>query len=134
MKESAKLWSLLILGSVAIVACGGTNKSGEEEPKTTIIYRTWDTGTEAQNNEERHLVAAFEKKENVRVKIVENPGSGSAYWDYIKASVVNGVDLADVMMVPNLDWPLASQFLLNIKQYADADEEFAKAKEKLLSK
>ncbi|MCR5491257.1 MAG: ABC transporter substrate-binding protein [Bacilli bacterium] len=95
-------------------------------PKKELIYRSWDLGTEAQNNEERQLVQAFEKAENVTVHIVENPGSGNAYWDGIKASVFNGIDRADVMMVPNLDWPLASQYLMNIKEYTDADEEFAK--------
>ena len=103
-----------------------SSSSQQTGPKKTLIYRSWDLGTETQNNEERQLVKAFEEAENVTVKIVENPGTGNFYWDGIKASVVNGIDLADVMMVPNLDWPLASEFLLNIKDIADADEEFAK--------
>ena len=100
--------------------------SSQSGPKKELIYRSWDLGTEAQDNEERQLVRAFEEAENVTVHIVENPGSGNAYWDGIKASVFNGIDLADVMMVPNLDWPLASQYLLNIKEYTQNDEEFAK--------
>ena len=69
----------------------------------------------------------FEEKENVRVIVIENPGTGNAYWDGIKASVVNQIpeDLADVMMVPNLDWPLAYEFLRNIKEFTDNDPEFA---------
>ena len=124
MKKSLYLLAVLSLCSGAMVACG---KKGEEEGnKPTITYRSWDLGTETQNNEERQLIKAFEEKENVKVNIVENPGSGSAYWDGIKASITNDIDLADVMMVPNLDWPLAAQFLKNIKEFTDADEEFAK--------
>ena len=95
-------------------------------PTKELIYRSWDLGTETQNNEERQLVQAFEKAYNVSVKIVENPGSGNGYWDGIVASYINGIDLADVVMVPNLDWPLANEFLLNIKEYAEKDAEFAK--------
>ena len=108
--------------ALLVTACGGS----EPDNRKTIIYRTWDTGTEKQNNEERQLVKLFEKKENVRVKIVENPGSDNAYWDGIKASVSTKIDCADVMMLPNLDWPLAAKYLLNIKEYAENDEEFVK--------
>ena len=138
MKRPILLITATLLGSMILTACGGSGKpSGSEEstessettpvgPKKTLIYRSWDYGTESQNNEERQLIKAFEEKENVTIKIVENPGSGNAYWDAIDASVVNGIDLADVFMTPNLDWPLRSQYLLNIKQYAEADSEFAK--------
>ena len=102
------------------------SSSSASGPKKVLTYRSWDLGTEAQNNEERQLVQAFEAAENVKVNIVENPGTGNAYWDGIKASIINGIDRADVMMVPNLDWPLASQYLLDIKQYSENDAEFAK--------
>lgn len=131
-----------LLSSLLLTACGGAKPSESSEegggesnssesepagPKKTLIYRSWDYGTEAQNNEERRLIKAFEEKEkNVTIKVVENPGSGNSYWDAIDASVINGIDLADVFMTPNLDWPLRSQYILNIKQYADADEEFAR--------
>ena len=124
MKKSLYLLAVLSLCSGAMVACG--KKGDDDSNKVTITYRSWDLGTETQNNEERQLIKAFEEKENVKVNIVENPGSGSGYWDGIKASIANDIDLADVMMVPNLDWPLAAQFLRNIKEFTDADEEFAK--------
>lgn len=130
MKKALYALTAVLLATFALSACG--NKGGEEgggkdnTPKKTLIYRTWDTGTEAQNNEERQLLKLFEQKENVIVKVVENPGSGNDYWNGIKASVVNNIDLADVMMVPNLDWPLANQFLRNVKEFTDADPEFAK--------
>ncbi len=141
MKKSLYLLTAVSLLAMALTGCGGApsgggntpggdggdgGETGPTEPIATITYRSWDTGTEAQNNEERRLVKAFEEKENVKVNIVENPGSGSAYWDGIKASIFNNIDLADVMMVPNLDWPLASQYLKNIKEFTDADPDFAK--------
>ena len=128
MKKSLYLFAVLSLCSMTITACGGKQGGEEEEnstPQKTLIYRTWDAGTETQNNEERQLIKLFEQKENVKVQVVENVGSGEAYWDGIKASVTNGIDLADVMMVPNLDWPLAAQFLRNIKEFTDVDEEYA---------
>ena len=148
MKKTLHVFTALLLSTFAITACGGSKDSGGNTPsgkttptsggettpggkttptpagpKKTIVYRSWDTGTETQHNEERQLIEAFEKKENCIVKVVENPGD-SDYWDRIKASVVNKMDLADVMMVPNLDWPLESQFLRNIKEFTDADPEF----------
>ncbi len=118
--------SLVLLATFAVTACNKGNGGGDSTPKKTIVYRSWDTGTEAQNNEERQMIKAFEEKENVRVKVVENPGSGSNYWDGIKASIItkNEDDLADVMMIPNLDWPLKYQYLRNIKEFVDQDEEF----------
>ena len=135
MKKSLYLISVALLGFLSLTACGQKESNGNKEennneqqdttPKKTITYRSWDYGTEAQNNEERQLVAAFEKAENVKVKIVENIVQGDGYWDGVKASIINKIDLADVMMIPNLDQPLAAQYLLNIKEYADADPEFA---------
>ena len=138
MKKSLYLLSAVSLFAMALTGCGGSSgggntpgggggdDTGPKEPIATITYRSWDTGTEAQNNEERQLIKAFEEKENVKVNVVENPGTGAAYWDGIKASIFNEIDLADVMMVPNLDWPLAAQYLRNIKELADADPDFAK--------
>ena len=131
MKKRTFVFPIMMIAVMALSGCnsGGNNggdTSKDDANKKTLIYRSWDLGTEAQNNEERRLVKAFEEKENVKVKIVENPGDGNFYWDGIKASVINGIDLADVMMVPNLDWPLAAEYLLNIKSMADADPEFAK--------
>lgn len=140
MKKTFIVFNALLISLLGISACGGNAQSSEKSesgstseksstsigPKKKLIYRSWDLGTEEQNNEERQLVKAFEDAENVEVQIVENPGSGNFYWDGIKASVVTGIDLADVMMVPNLDWPLAGEYLLNIKDLTSKDEEFAK--------
>ena len=118
-KKSFSLMSIALLGAMTIVGCG------EHDNRPVLIYRSWDTGTKVANNEERQLIRAFERKENVRVKIVDDPGQGTAYWDGIDASVIRKEEIADVFMLPSLDKPLASQYLLNIKEYTDADEEFA---------
>ena len=131
MRKTIYLISTIAIAAITLAGCGtkpsdGSSGSSSSLPKKTIVYRSWDLGTETQNNEERQLIKAFEEKENVTVKIVENPGDGNFYWDGIKASVITGIDLADVMMVPNLDWPLANQFLRNVKEFTDADPEFNK--------
>ena len=126
MRKTFYLLQAGVIVAMLLTGCKGNKKSSNDGPKKTITYRSWDYGTEGQNNEERQLIKAFEEKENVKVNIVENPGDGNFYWDGIKASVANGIDLADVMMVPNLDWPLAAQYLYNVKDLAQADEEFAK--------
>ena len=128
---------LLILGIgllTGMVSCGGSNDTpggNNDKPnpvkpskKYDLVYRSWDLGTEKANNEERQLVKKFEELKGVKVKIVENAGSGNAYWDGIRASVTTKIDLADVMMIPNLDWPLKSNFLADIKDLADTDPEF----------
>ena len=135
-----KLFSSTILLTLGIglltgmVSCGGSNDTpggNNDKPnpvkpskKYDLVYRSWDLGTEKANNEERQLVKKFEELKGVKVKIVENAGSGNAYWDGIRASVTTKIDLADVMMIPNLDWPLKSNFLADIKDLADTDPEF----------
>ena len=71
-RKSFYLMSAALLGALVITSCG------QPERAPDLIYRTWDTGTKAQNNEERQLVRAFEKKENVKIKIIETPGQGDA--------------------------------------------------------
>lgn len=123
--------ALLAAGVLTISGCSiGGNKEkgkGEEKRDITITYRSWDYGTETQDNEERKMIKAFEDThKNIKINIVENISSGNFYWDDIRASVASGIDLADVFMIPNMDWPLSSGYLLNIKSMTDADPEFAK--------
>ena len=121
MKKKVYLLPLAAMALTALAGCG------QQDNRPVIVYRTWDQGTAAENNEERRLVQAFEAKENVRVKIVENTtiaGDSNSYWQFLKASIFNGIDVADVFMLPTIGNGLESEFLLNIKEYTDADEEF----------
>lgn len=124
MKKGFKLGLFSIVGlgliGASLTSCG---PKGSEETYD-LIYRSWDLGTGQQNNAERQLVQAFEETHNVKVKIVENPGSGNNYWTNIQASVQNKIDNADVMMIPNMDWPLAAGYLLNIEEYVRNDTDF----------
>lgn len=120
-RRTFSIMTMALLAGLLVPSC---NNGVDNRP--VLIYRSWDTGTEGENNEERQLIQAFEKKEGVRVKIVENPGSGTAYWEGIDASVFTKNDLADVFMTPNIDYPLKSQYALNIKEYVEADPEFNK--------
>ena len=117
---------LLPLAAMAITALVGC---GQQDNRPVIVYRTWDQGTAAQNNEERRLVQAFEAKEGVRVKIVENTvteGDSNSYWQGVKASIFNQIDVADVFMLQTIGNGLELEYLLNIKEYTDADDEFQK--------
>ena len=138
-KKAFYLIGTFLLASGALFGCstgsntqsssnGGTTSSEkkDEGPKKTITYRSWDYGTAAQNNEERQLIKAFEEKENVIVKVVENPGT-TEYWTNVLSSVVDKVDLADVFMLTSVPDALkVDGLLLNIKNMTDADAEFAK--------
>ena len=129
---------LLAAGVVSLSACnmGGKkeNKKDEEKRDITIVYRSWDYGTEGQDNEERRMIQAFEDThKNIKIQICENVSSGNFYWDDIRASVQSGLDCADVFMIPNMDWPLAAGYLRNIKEFTDADEEFAKVPDSIKS-
>ena len=97
MKKGFKLGLFSIVGlgliGASLTSCG---PKGSEETYD-LIYRSWDLGTAQQNNAERQLAQAFEETHNVKVKIVENPGSGNNYWTNIQASVQNKIDNADVV-------------------------------------
>lgn len=145
------LFAVLAFGVVGLASCGPqedpnsdpnvpNNPNDPNDPGKTdddeeydLIYRSWDLSTAAANNEERQLVARFEELYDVNVKIVENPGSGNTYWTNIQASTMNNIDYADVMMIPNLDWPLAAGYLLDISEYVENDEDFAKVPESIRS-
>lgn len=139
--QKRKLFLLTAIGalSLSLVSCGdqSSNQSNSSDNSSSqsssgggqsgqydLVYRSWDYGTEKQNNEERQMIAKFEELYNVKIQVVENPGSGNNYWTNIQASVQNKIDLADVVMVPNMDWPLDAGYLLNIKEYVKDDEEF----------
>ena len=127
---------VMILLAAGVLSLSGCNKKENKDDgrKIKIIYRSWDYGTETQNNEERQMIKAYEEShKDVKIEIVENISSGNFYWDDIRASVASGIDLADVFMIPNMDWPLSSGYLLNIKEYTDADEEFAKVPDSIKS-
>jgi len=116
----------VVFGAFVLVSCGEKTSasSSGSSTKYDLVYRSWDYGTEKQNNEERQMIAKFEELYNVKVQVVENPGSGNNYWVNIQASVQNKIDLADVVMVPNMDWPLDAGYLLDISEYVKDDQEF----------
>ena len=115
----------VVIGALGLASCNKKNK--DDANKIKIIYRSWDYGTEGQDNEERRLIKAFEDSHpTIKIQICENVSSGNFYWDDIRASIASGIECADVFMIPNMDWPLSSQYLLNIKSMTDADPEFGK--------
>ncbi|MCI1735578.1 MAG: extracellular solute-binding protein [Bacilli bacterium] len=144
MNEIRKMTAFTLLSVLALTGCKTTAASDSTASSATptsttsdatstsdsgnegydLVYRSWDTGTEKQNNPERQLVAAFEQANNVKIKIVDNVGSGDDYWINIRASVQKDT-AADVYMTPNMDYPLAEEYALDISSYAKADSEWS---------
>lgn len=133
----------LTLPACLLASCGGSTTSqgtteitsvdGSTTSETTtsksdggydLTYRSWDYGTVKLNNAERQLVKAFEEANNVKINIVENPGSGENYWINIAASVTKNT-AADVFMTPNLDYPLASEYALDLSSLTSKDDEWS---------
>jgi len=138
--KTSSFFSVLCLLALGMTGCGtssslssdsgsgnssvGDSSIADDDGDYDLVYRSWDTGTLKQNNPERQLVKAFEQANNVKIKIVENVGSGDDYWINIRASVTKNT-AADVFMTPNIYYPLAEGYTLDISSYAAKDTEWA---------
>lgn len=95
--------------------------SGE---KIVINYVNWNLGTEAENNIERKMIAAFEEAHpNIDIQLDES-FDYSKYGDSLAAAAAAG-KLPDVMMLPNIPFGLTNEWLLNLKDIAASDPEWA---------
>lgn len=95
--------------------------SGE---KIVINYVNWNLGTEAENNIERKMIAAFEEAHpNIDIQLDES-FDYSKYGDSLAAAAAAG-KLPDVMMLPNIPFGLTNEWLLNLSDIAASDPEWA---------
>ncbi|SEM51669.1 carbohydrate ABC transporter substrate-binding protein, CUT1 family [Paenibacillus sp. cl141a] len=95
--------------------------SGE---KIVINYVNWNLGTEADNNIERKMIAAFEEAHpNIDIQLDES-FDYSKYGDSLAAAAAAG-KLPDVMMLPNIPFGLTNEWLLNLNDIAASDPEWA---------
>lgn len=95
--------------------------SGE---KIVINYVNWNLGTEAENNIERKMIAAFEEAHpNIDIQLDES-FDYSKYGDSLAAAAAAG-KLPDVMMLPNIPFGLTNEWLLNLNDIASSDPEWA---------
>lgn len=114
MKKKLSLLVATVVASCTVAACLPACSTGYD-----LVYATWNLGTEAANNIERQMIAAFEEKYNVTVKIEENV-SLSAYDDSIRALAVKN-SLPDVFMLSNINFGLSERYVSDISDLVAAD-------------
>lgn len=111
-----------------------TNQEQTQEPSdepaensgepVVIKYVNWNLGTEADNNIERKMIAAFEEANpNIDIQLDE-AFDYSKYGDSLAAAAAAG-NLPDVMMLPNIPFGLTNEWLLNINDFTADDAEWA---------
>ena len=112
-----KKLSLLIAAALAsLTVMTGLSACAESYD---LVYATWNLGTESANNIERQMIAAFEEKYAVKIRIEENV-SLSAYDDSIRALAVRD-SLPDVFMMSNINFGLSERYASDISDLVAAD-------------
>jgi len=145
MKKTVVIAVVLMLLASLLAACSsnddkngsGTNKpanqnqgqdnadKGKEPAEQVVIkYVNWNLGTEADNNIERKMIQAFQDSHpNIKIELDES-FDYSKYGDSLVAAAAAS-QLPDVMMLPNIPFGLSNEWLLNIKDMAAGDAEWA---------
>ena len=118
-----KLVKMFCLCLVSVAFLAGCKPTGPDYV-AQLTYVNWNLDTKEKNNLERRLIKAYEEKTNVKINIVENINT-AAYEDAIAAMASKG-NMPDVFMLTNMTFGLENQYLLDIKQYADEDDDWSK--------
>lgn len=118
-----KLLKVFSLCLVSVTFLAGCEPAGPDYD-AQLTYVNWNLDTKEKNNLERRLIKAYEEKTNVKINIVENINT-AAYEDAIAAMASKG-NMPDVFMLTNMTFGLENQYLLDIKQYADEDDDWSK--------
>lgn len=133
---------ILVLSMVAVLLAGcgsssnppaeggktqGTDQNAggqKQEEKITITFASWNLGTAEENNIERQMIKAFEESHpNIKIQPAENVDY-SKYGDSLTALASAG-KLPDAFMLNTIPWGIENEWLLNIKEYASKDPEWA---------
>ena len=120
-----KRFGFLAMAGIIAAASASSLLAACGEEKFDLSYATWNLSTEAVNNVERQMIAEFEKANNVKIKIEEVSTSGNAYQDSISGLAVKN-KLPDVFMLPNINFGLKNQYVLDIKDLIENDGDWAK--------
>jgi multiple sugar transport system substrate-binding protein len=100
---------------------GKTAETPSEQ--VVVTYANWNLGTAEENNIERKMIAAFEESHpNIKVQIDEGMDY-SKYGESLSAAAAAG-KLPDVIMLPNIEFGLANEWLADITPYTDTDAEW----------
>ncbi|WP_274361692.1 ABC transporter substrate-binding protein [Paenibacillus thermotolerans] len=146
MKKKTVVFALILTLLVALFSGCSSNKSGSSDNATepnqeqtqkpgddanagsgeqvVINYVNWNLGTEADNNIERKMIAAFEEAHpNIDIQLDES-FDYSKYGDSLAAAAAAG-KLPDVMMLPNIPFGLSNEWLLDLNDFTADDAEWA---------
>ena len=107
-----------------LTACGG-GEQGSNEPQITLRFASWNLGTEEANGLERQLIKEFEKTHpNIKIEIADDI-SPSAWNDSLSTAAAGG-KLPDVAIIAELPYAVASEWALDVSEYAAKDAEWSK--------
>lgn len=123
-----RLVALLLAGCMALglAACGGGGSNNTEggDEQVTLRFASWALGTEEENNIQRQMIAAFEKKyPNIKIEIAEEI---TGNWNEALATAATGGTLPDVSLIAELPTAVANGWALDVSQYANEDADWDK--------
>ncbi len=119
-----KKLSLLLATAVISASVLGGAVACKKDTGYDLVYANWNLGTAAANNIERQMIKEFEKRNDVKIKIEENI-SLTAYDDSIRSLAIKN-NLPDVFMLSNINFGLSEQYVIDISDYTEKDEDWGK--------
>lgn len=129
--------SSLTVAGLVLGACGngsgngnGTSDNGSTDngdsdsgETVTLTYANWNLGTEGDANIERLMIEAFnESQDRIEVLIDENVTTDD--WNGSLATAASAGNLPDVFMLNNIPTSYTNEWLYDLSEIAQADEEF----------
>ncbi|MDR7073232.1 ABC transporter substrate-binding protein [Fictibacillus barbaricus] len=125
-----KILSLLVvLGLVlSMAACSSDKKASSDgeagKEKVTIKFASWTLGTEKENNLDRQMIKAFEKKyPNITVKIDESISTTD--WNGTLSAAASAGKMPDVFALPQIPLSLSNDWLMDVTKMTKDDKDFA---------
>ncbi|OOE14499.1 ABC transporter substrate-binding protein [Fictibacillus arsenicus] len=125
MKKVFSLIAILAL-VFSMAACSSDEKASTDEKKedVTISYASWSLGTEKEQNLERLMIKAFEKKHpNIKVKIDESISTTD--WNGTLAAAASAGKMPDVFALPQIPASLSNDWLMDLTKMTEKDKDFA---------
>lgn len=134
-------FSSLLVGGLLLAACGNggsgetDGSNGSEDPAesgsgdapsgdvVTLNYANWNLGTEGEVGIERLMIDAFNESQD-RIEVVIDETVTTDDWDGSLATAASAGNLPDVFMMSNVPTAYSNDWLLDITDIANADEEF----------
>lgn len=133
MNQKLMTTSGLIVLLLAACSGGSTSGSSDNVDQITLRYAGWNLGTEAGNNIERQMLAAYEQENpNINIEIIERPfrideetgEEVSSSWDEFFATQAAIDNLPDVYMIYNVAGFTAQGWTEEVTDLFQADPDF----------